>query len=153
MLNATVVGRVEITPELFIIHVKPDGGVADFHPGQYVALALPGSALRPAHLPGDREPQDGEKLIKRAYSIGSSPIVKDYLEFYIAVVPEGALTPRLSLPKVGERIWMAPKITGTFTAHGIPPEHNLVLLSTGTGIAPFMSMIRTPTLWTEGRKP
>ncbi len=152
MLNATVLDRIEVTPELFILRVKPDAGVPEFHSGQYVALGLPGSAPRPAHLPPDREPLDPEKLIKRAYSIGSSPLERDYLEFYIAVVPEGQLTPRLSMPQPGTRVYVAPKITGTFTLHGVQDDHNLVLLATGTGLAPFVSMVRTPQVWTPNRR-
>lgn len=152
MLNATVVGRTEITPELIIVRVKPDAGVPEFQSGQYVALGLPGEAPRPANLPPDKAPLAADKLIKRAYSIGSSPLQRDYIEFYIAVVPDGELTPRLSLVQEGGRVYVAPKITGTFTLTGVPDDHNLVLLSTGTGLAPFMSMVRTPSIWTAGRR-
>ena len=152
MLNATIAQRIEVTPELVILRVKPDSGVSDFHSGQYVALGLYPEAARPAHFPPDREPLAPGKLIKRAYSIGSSPHVREYLEFYIAIVPDGALTSRLALAKEGDRVYLAPKITGTFTLHDVPDNSNLVLVSTGTGIAPFMSMLRTPTTWTSGRK-
>ncbi len=152
MLNSTVVGRVDITPELMILQVKPDGGVPSFQPGQYVALGLPGSAPRYEGAPDEAEVPAAEKLIKRAYSIGSSPAHGDFFEFYIAVVPNGALTSRLAVVKPGDRIFSQPKVTGTFTLDGVPAEHNLVLVSTGTGLAPFMSMVRTPTVWTAGRK-
>ncbi len=152
MLNATVVGRTEITSELMILRVKPDAGVPEFQSGQYVALGLPGAAPRPAHLSADKIELAPDKLIKRAYSIGSSPLEREHIEFYIAVVPEGELTPRLSLLQEGERVYVAPKITGTFTLAGVPDDHNLVLLSTGTGLAPFMSMVRTGSVWTQGRR-
>jgi len=152
MLNATIVKRVEITPDLLIIGVLPDGGVPDFHPGQYVALGLPGSAPRPVEFPPLREQTESEKLIKRAYSIGSSPQFKECLEFYIAVVRDGSLTSRLVELKPGDRLFAAPKVVGTFTIGEIPPEHNLVLVSTGTGLAPYIAMLRTPASWTAGRK-
>ena len=152
MLNSTVVGRVDITPELMILQVKPDGGVPSFQPGQYVALGLPGSAPRYEGAPDEAEVPAADKLIKRAYSIGSSPAHGDFFEFHIAVVPNGALTSRLAVVKPGDRIFSQPKVTGTFTLDGVPAEHNLVLVSTGTGLAPFMSMVRTPTVWTAGRK-
>ena len=152
MLNSTVVGRVDITPELMILQVKPDGGVPSFQPGQYVALGLPGSAPRYEGAPDEAEIPAADKLIKRAYSIGSSPAHGDFFEFYIAVVPNGALTSRLAVVQPGDRIFSQPKVTGTFTLDGVPAEHNLVLVSTGTGLAPFMSMVRTPTVWTAGRK-
>jgi len=152
MLNATIVKRVEVTPELLILGVKPDAGVPAFQPGQYVALGLMGEAPRPAHFPSERAEQKPDKLIKRAYSIGSSPHQREHLEFYIAIVPDGALTSRLVVPQEGGRVYLAPKITGTFTLEDVPADHNLVLVSTGTGIAPYMSMLRTPEVWTPERR-
>lgn len=151
MLNATVVNRIDLTPELLILQVKPEGEIPQFSPGQYVALGLYSDATRPGHFPPEREPQAAGKLIKRAYSIGSSPDTRGYLEFYIAVVPDGSLTSRVAMLKSGDKIFMAPKITGTFTLHDVPASSNLVLVSTGTGIAPFMSMLRTPSTWTAER--
>lgn len=151
-LNATVVGRIELTKELVILHIEPDKGVPDFIPGQYVALALPASALRPSHFPPEREPHSGDKLVKRAYSIGSAPTQKKHIEFYVAIVPDGTLTSRLVLLQPGDRVFVAPKITGTFTIEGLGPEANLIFVSTGTGIAPYMSMLRTPATWCQGRK-
>lgn len=151
MLNSTLIARIEVTSELLILRVKPDTGVPDFKPGQYVALGLPASASRYIGASPEREPQDGDKLIKRAYSIGSSPARSDYLEFYIAVVPDGALTSRLAALKEGDRLFAQPKVTGTFTLDGVASDRNLILVSTGTGLAPFMSMVRTPDLWGAGR--
>jgi ferredoxin--NADP+ reductase len=152
MLNSTLVGRIEVTPELLILQVRPDDGVPDFKPGQYVALGLPGSAARYTGAPPEKEPAAADKLIKRAYSIGSAPAQREHLEFYIAVVPDGALTSRLAALQPGERLFSQPKVTGTFTVEGVPTERNLVLVSTGTGLAPFMSMVRTKGIWTPGRK-
>ena len=152
MLNSTLVGRIEVTPELLILQVRPDSGVPDFKPGQYVALGLPGSAPRYAAAHPEKEVPAADKLIKRAYSIGSSPSQREYLEFYIAVVPDGVLTSRLAALQPGDRLFSQPKVTGTFTVEGIESERNLVLVSTGTGLAPFMSMVRTAELWTPERK-
>ncbi len=152
MLNSTVVARINLTPELMILHVKPDGGVPSFIPGQYVALGLMGAAPRYVGAGEEVEPLAEDKIIKRAYSIGTSPEQRDYFEFYIAVVPTGSLTSRLAAIKEGDRLFCQPKVTGTFTLDSVPADHNLVLVSTGTGIAPFMSMIRTPSTWTPGRK-
>ncbi|MCB0311453.1 MAG: ferredoxin--NADP reductase, partial [Bdellovibrionales bacterium] len=152
MLNATVVERIDITSELVVFHIKPDTAIPSFKPGQYVSLGLPGSAPRPADFPPEATPQSPDKLIKRAYSIGSSPSQGNYLEFYIAIAPTGALTSRLYLLKAGDRVFMHNRIVGTFTLDDIPPDHNLVMVSTGTGIAPYMSMLRTPETWAVGRK-
>lgn len=152
MLNSTVVGRFDVTPELMILRVKPDGGVPEFIPGQYVALGLLGSTPR---LPGaapEIEIPAPDKVIKRAYSIGSSPEQRDFLEFYIAIVPTGLLTSRLATIHEGDRIFCQPKVTGTFTLDGVPEDKNLVFVSTGTGLAPFMSMVRTSSTWRAPRK-
>lgn len=143
MLNSTVVSRIDVTPELMILRVRPDTGVPNFSPGQYVALGLLGAAPRYEGAEPEVEAPAHDKLIKRAYSIGSSPEERDFLEFYVAIVPSGTLTSRLAMLKEGDRLFCQPKVTGTFTLEGIPQDKNLVLVSTGTGLAPFMSMIRT----------
>ena len=143
-LNASIKRRINITDELVIFHVTPDSGVPDFKPGQYIALGLPGSAPRPEDFPPEEEEQKPDKIIKRAYSVGSPPSEKGWLELYIAIVPTGALTSRFALLEEGDRLFAAPKIVGTFVIDDVPSEHNLILVSTGTGIAPFMAMIRDP---------
>lgn len=152
MYNATLVNRIDITPELIIIQVKPDAPISDFLPGQYVALGLLGSEERIANSLPEQGPVSPDKIIKRAYSIGSSPQEKEHLEFYIAIVPEGALSSRLAVLKPGARLFAAQKITGTFTIESVPEDHHLVFVATGTGIAPFVSMLRTVSTWKEKRK-
>lgn len=152
MLNGTITKRELITPDLMIFGVKPDAGVPDFKPGQYVVLGLPGDAPRFPGLAPEKEPQSGDKLVKRAYSIGSSPTDKSGLEFFIAIVADGSLTPRLLVPAVGERVHVGPKITGTFTLDDSKPEDDLIFVATGTGLAPFISMARTPKTIIPGRK-
>ncbi len=147
MLNATVVKRQNVTDELIILKIKPDAGVPEFLPGQYLAIGLFGNAPRPESFPPEKEEQKPDKIIKRAYSIGSSPDTREHLELYIAIVPDGALTSRLALVKENDRIFAAPKITGTFTIDEVPASENLVLVATGTGLAPYISMIRTPSTW------
>ncbi len=147
MLNATVVSRKDVTDSLLILGVKPDHEIPDFQAGQYVALGMFGSAPRLAGCAPDPEVVAAEKLVKRTYSIGSSPYQKDAIEFYIAVVREGLLTPRLALLKEGDRVYIAPKITGKFVLSDVPADRNLVFVSTGTGIAPFISMLRSPSTW------
>ena len=64
-------------------------------------------------------------------------------EFYISLVLQGDLTPRLWRLQEGDRLWMNHKIKGKFTLDQVAPGKDLLLFSTGTGIAPFVSMIRT----------
>ena len=143
-LNAIVAQKSEIAPGLMILRVVPDGWeLPDFTPGQFAVLGLPGSAPRVAEADPEEEPPAADKIISRAYSVASSSVAREYLELYITLVHSGSLTPRLFDLKIGDRLWMGPKITGRFTLDDVPPEANVVLISTGTGVAPYMSMVRT----------
>jgi ferredoxin/flavodoxin---NADP+ reductase len=104
-LNAVVTLRNEVSPWLMILQVVPDGWeFPDYVPGQFTSLGLPGSASRCALGGPEPHPADPDKLIKRAYCIASSPVNHEFLEFYVALVPGGALTPRLFNLKIGDRI-------------------------------------------------
>ena len=143
-LNAIVVQNIEVSPGLGILRVVPDGWeLSDFTPGQFTVLGLPGSAPRCKICDPEDEVRDPQKLIKRAYSIASSSVAKEFLEFYIVLVPSGVLTPRLFNLAAGGRVWLSPKSTGLFTLDDAPEEKHIVLVSTGTGLAPYMSMLRT----------
>ena len=84
-----------------------------------------------------------DKPLLRAYSIASTNF-EDELEFLSIKVPDGPLTSRLQHLKVGDEVLVNPKCTGTLTIDNVTQADNLYLLSTGTGIAPFMSIIRDP---------
>jgi ferredoxin--NADP+ reductase len=143
-LNAVVAQRMEVAAGLIVLRVVPEGWtVPDFKPGQYVVLGLPGSTMRCELSLPEETPAAADKLIKRAYSIASSSVAKQYLEFYINLVPSGALTPRLFALRVGDRLWLSSKITGMFTLDQVPAGQHIVMIATGTGLAPYMSMLRT----------
>ena len=115
-----------------------------FEPGQFATLAMPRNAPPISH--GDDYPEGDPrwlKLWRRAYSIASSPLEREHLEFYVVMVDEGKLTPKLWHCKGGGRIWLDPRIKGEFTLHGVPDDKNLVMISTGTGLAPYVSMLKT----------
>ncbi len=143
-LNAVVSQRVEVTPYTIILRIIPDGWkLPEFSPGQFTVLGLPGSAERYTYSDPEDTAPDPAKLIRRAYSIASSSVEHEYIEFYITIVRSGALTPRLFTLKVGDRVFLSPKFTGLFTLSEIPQDSNLMLIATGTGLAPYMSMMRT----------
>lgn len=91
------------------------------------------------------------KLIARAYSIVSTNDV-DYLEFLSIYVPDGPFTSLLVKVSEGENVLINSKPTGSLTLKYIQPGRNLYLLSTGTGLAPFVCLIRDPAVYEHYEK-
>ncbi|TCV63636.1 ferredoxin--NADP+ reductase [Neorhizobium sp. R1-B] len=85
----------------------------------------------------------GEKPVYRAYSI-ASPAWDEELEFFSIKVPDGPLTSHLQKIKPGDTVLMRKKPTGTLVLDALTPGKRLYMFSTGTGIAPFASLIRDP---------
>ncbi|WP_455476384.1 ferredoxin--NADP reductase [Bartonella sp. B17] len=98
-----------------------------FRSGEFVMIGLP----------------NAEKPIYRAYSI-ASPFWDEQLEFFSIKVPGGPLTEHLQKIKIGDTVLMRKKSTGTLVLDAVIPGKRLYLLSTGTGVAPFASLIRDP---------
>lgn len=98
-----------------------------FNSGQFVMIGLP----------------NGEKPVFRAYSI-ASPSWDEELDFYSIKVPDGPLTKHLQRIIPGDTILLRKKPTGTLVLDSLRPGRRLYLFSTGTGIAPFASLIRDP---------
>jgi ferredoxin--NADP+ reductase len=88
---------------------------------------------------------DGRPLL-RAYSI-ASPHYAEHLEFFSIKVPDGALTSRLQHLRVGDPVLVGHKPTGTLVLSDLLPGRHLYLLATGTGLAPFMRIIRDPDVY------
>ncbi len=109
---------------LFSFKTTRDHGLR-FENGQFVMIGLE---------------VDGRPLT-RAYSI-ASPNYDEHLEFFSIKVPNGPLTSRLQHLKVGDDLLVGRKPTGTLITHDLKPGKNLYFLSTGTGLAPFMSLIQ-----------
>ena len=99
-----------------------------FRSGEFVMIGLMGDNGRP---------------LLRAYSI-ASPSWDEELEFYSIIVPDGPLTSRLQRIEVGDRIILRPKPVGTLVHDALTPGERLWLFATGTGIAPFASLVRDP---------
>lgn len=136
--NATLLDRHDLTPELAVVTVRPDSGdVPEFVPGQYTLLGLPPDD-GPSFTPGGRP-----RLVKRAYSIASPAQRRDAYEFYVVLVEGGKLSTRLWTVGSGERLWMDGAVRGGFTLDHADRGSDVLMVATGTGVAPFMSMLRT----------
>jgi ferredoxin--NADP+ reductase len=98
---------------------------AAFRPGQFMNLGL----------------QLADGFVSRSYSLASAP--EQPLEVLLARVGEGALTPALFELGVGDKVTLDPKPQGFFTFDYVPPHRELWLLATGTGLGPFLSMLRS----------
>jgi ferredoxin/flavodoxin---NADP+ reductase len=89
---------------------------------------------------------DGAKPLVRAYSI-ASPAWAEELEFLSIKVPDGPLTSRLQQIRPSDQVYLGRKPTGTLVCDALLPGERLFLLSTGTGLAPFLSLIRDPDIY------
>jgi ferredoxin--NADP+ reductase len=105
-----------------------------FEAGQFVRIALE---------------IDGE-VVARPFSFVNAP-QDPVLEFYGVVVPEGPLSPRLARLRAGDRLLVAPNPAGFLVLSEIPDAETLWLLCTGTGLAPFLSILRTEAVWRRFR--
>jgi ferredoxin--NADP+ reductase len=123
--QARILERRDLSPDLWIVRIDP-GGPFEFRAGQYATLGVA------------RE----EKRLERAYSIVSSPY-EDALEFFVELVPNGDLTPELFKLKEGDTLLCRKIAKGRFTLDLRSGRTNHLLVSTVTGIAPFVSYVRT----------
>ena len=102
-----------------------------FQSGEFVMIGLPKN--------------DGKPLL-RAYSITSSSW-DDELEFYSIIIPNGPLTSQLRHISIGDNLILNPKATGTLVLDSLLPGKRLFMFASGTGIAPFLSLIRDPEIY------
>ncbi|EMG0019711.1 ferredoxin--NADP reductase, partial [Acinetobacter baumannii] len=95
----------------------------------------------------------GDELVVRAYSVVSSPF-DETLEFFSIVVPDGAFTSNLQYLKVGDELYLEKIPYGylTLARYQQPLPHDLWLLATGTGLAPFLSMLQDFETWSNYQK-
>jgi ferredoxin--NADP+ reductase len=90
--------------------------------------------------------EQGGKPLMRAYSMASANY-EDELEFFSIKVPDGPLTSKLQNIRVGDELLVNSKATGTLIQDNLLPGKNLYLIATGTGLAPFLSIIRDPEIY------
>lgn len=122
----TVVSVKHYTSRLFKFRITRPASFR-FRSGEFVMIGLP----------------NAEKPVYRAYSI-ASPAWDDELEFFSIKVPDGPLTEHLQRIEPGDTILMRKKPTGTLVNDALLPGKRVYMFSTGTGIAPFASLVRDP---------
>ncbi|MDR1009478.1 MAG: ferredoxin--NADP reductase [Rickettsiales bacterium] len=129
--NAVIKSIKEITPDIRLFRIKLENGAKlEYTAGQFAVLGLPDDA---GNLDGEWH--------RRAYSITSAPSA-DEVEFYIVLVEDGRLTSRLFALSEGAKIFMGEKVAGLMSLDGLPDDRDVLFVCTGTGIAPFISMLR-----------
>ena len=131
-LNGKVVENRHWTETLFSLRVEAPS--LAFQAGQFVRIAL--------DVEGER--------VARAFSFVNPP-EDATLEFYGVIVPEGPLSPRLARLRAGDTLHIASNPAGFLVLSEVPDAQTLWLLSTGTGLAPFLSILRTEAPWRRFR--
>ena len=131
-LTGTVIENRHWTETLFSLRVE--GATLGFEAGQFVRIAL--------DIKGER--------VARAFSFVNPP-QDPALEFYGVIVPEGPLSPRLAKLRAGDALQVAANPAGFLVLSEVPDTETLWLVSTGTGLAPFLAILRTEALWKRFR--
>jgi ferredoxin/flavodoxin---NADP+ reductase len=126
-LEGRVVAQRRWTERLYSLEVEAE---IAFEAGQFAKLAL--------DVAGER--------IARPYSFVNPPGERPH-EFYYVMLAEGPLTQRLCRLEAGDAIYLAPRPAGFLALSEVPDGENLWLISTGTGIGPFLSILRTEAPW------
>ena len=136
--EGVITKRTNWSPDLITIRVRvPD--IQPFLPGQFLQLGV----YYEEQVEGEGETGTETKLINRPYSVASPH--GDVLDFFIVIVEEGQLTPKLWKLSEGDRVQVSKRAAGSFTLEKTPAAENLWLVATGTGLAPYIAMLRTPT--------
>ncbi len=118
------------------VGAAPEAGSVAGTPESRAAVATQAAAVATAVA-------DPERMLRRAYSIASESRADEYLEFYLTLVMSGDLTPRLFNLGLRDRLYVGPKAVGVFTLAKAAPDKHILMIGTGTGLAPYMSMLRT----------
>ena len=127
-IKARVVGKQLWTPRL--VSLRFDADIAPFKAGQFLRCGMD---------------LDGER-VGRPYSLINTPDERPF-EIYFNIVANGQLSPRLGALEAGDDFWVYDTTHGFLVLDEVPEATGLWLLSTGTGIGPFISMLKTAALW------
>ena len=123
--RAELIERIDFSEDLALFRFRPDGAF-NFRPGQYATIAV----------------EEEGQFRQRPYSIVSSQY-EPFLEFFVELVPGGEVTPSLWKLKVGDAVSIRDRIAGHFTLAEETGMTRHLMMATVTGVAPFISMVRT----------
>lgn len=129
--KAKITEIVQATPSIKLFRFKPDNGVFDYKPGQFIMLSL------------DHVKNENGAVLKRSYSVASSPLNKEYIELCISILPDGRFTPHLGKLKFGDVFNVDGPFGKFFMEEPKDNSKKYVFIATGAGVAPLISMIRT----------
>ncbi|MCB1857237.1 MAG: ferredoxin--NADP reductase [Gammaproteobacteria bacterium] len=132
-ISGRVVEKTHWTDTLF--SVRFDAPLEDFNAGQFIQVAM--------DIEGER--------VARPYSLVNAPHERP-LEIYFNEVPEGPLTPRLSLLEPGDSLWVSAKASGVFVMERIPECRDLWMFATGTALGVYLSILKTAIPWQRFEK-
>ncbi len=127
-VEGTVVDQKRWTERLFSLRVNAE--ISAFEAGQFAKLALAAE----------------NEMVARPYSFVNAPKERPH-EFFYVLLPEGPLTQRLCGLEPGDTIYLAPRPAGFLVLSEVPSGVNLWLISSGTGLGPFLSILKTETPW------
>ena len=127
-LEGVIVGNTHWTQNLFSLRIQAD--LSPYQAGQYTSLGLT---------------IDGER-VSQPYSILSAPGTRP-VEFFFYTNLDGQLSTQLARLQPGDTVWVQDRPAGRFTLRQVPDGDNLWLLATGTGVAPFLSILQTAEPW------
>jgi ferredoxin/flavodoxin---NADP+ reductase len=132
-LTGKIVEKKSWNDRLYTLRIECDFDT--FESGQFVRVALD---------------IDGER-VARPYSLVNKP-GDDFLEIYFNIVDEGPLTPRLAALEEGDEIFVTDRANGFLTVSEVPQCRHLWMLATGTGVGPFLSILKNQDVWQRFEK-
>ena len=132
-IEAKVIENKHWTDSLYSLRIA--GEIENFSAGQFGRLGL----------------QIDDQIVGRPYSFVSAPD-EDTYEFYSIVVEEGPISPRLAQLQTGDAVYLGKQANGFFTLAEVPDGTQLWMLSTGTGIGPYLSILKTDEPWDRFEK-
>ena len=132
-LSGKIIEKIQWNKRLFSLRIK--AGFDDFSSGQFVRVAL----------------DIDDERVARPYSLVNVP-GEELIEIYFNIVPEGPLSPKLAALEVNDKIFVTNKANGFLTVDEVPECRHLWLLATGTGVGPFLSILKCDAVWQRFEK-